>query len=77
MDFNKIYDANEAVIPQTAEVERAEEQASRIFDAVKALDPELAFELDTAFGAIALAYERKGFFGGLQVAEPEWRQGAA
>ncbi len=63
-----IFYAYEEKIPQIAEVARAEENVRKIFDKIAAYDTELAYSMDMVVGALARAYEKQGFHGGMAVA---------
>lgn len=67
MDFRVIYDTQQENIPQIPEVDAAEKAISEIYKRVRGLDAGLADLLDTAHGALARAYEKQGFNGGLQL----------
>ncbi|MBQ9902489.1 MAG: hypothetical protein IJM51_08950 [Clostridia bacterium] len=65
MNYNTLYKAVEDDIIELSETKAAEETVSRLLDALKEKDPELFFQMDSAIGRLARAYEKQGFVGGL------------
>ncbi|KAB0577200.1 hypothetical protein EI53_01219 [Fusobacterium naviforme] len=68
MDFRELYKKHEDGIERIDETERAEESLSGLLAKLKAEDKELYFDIDSAIGALARAYEKQGFRGGLKAA---------
>lgn len=61
MDFAEIFRKFEDDIPASPEVDAAEETVSKYMEQVKEKDPDLAFDLDSAIGALGRAYLKQGF----------------
>lgn len=69
MDFEKLFNSVEDYIEVQPETTAAEEAASELLLKLKDTDPDLYFELDGAIGALARAYEKQGFAGGLALSK--------
>lgn len=69
MDFKKIYNLFENDIETLPETTAAEAAISALLTKLKDTEPDLYFELDSAIGALARAYEKQGFAGGLEAAK--------
>lgn len=69
MDFKKIYRMFEDDIEVLGETTVAENEVNRLLNDLKEKDPEMFFDLDSAIGALARAYEKQGFNGGLAAAK--------
>ncbi|MBP5460678.1 MAG: hypothetical protein J6Y20_00925 [Lachnospiraceae bacterium] len=65
MDYQRIYTEFEDFIEPLEETAEAEGEVNRLVSKLKDRDPELFFDLDCAIGALARAYEKQGFNGGL------------
>ncbi len=69
MDFKKIYNLFEDDIKTQPETTAAEAAITALLGKLKDADPDLYFELDSAVGALARAYEKQGFAGGIEAAK--------
>lgn len=69
MDFAKFFNSIEDHIEMKPETEAAEAVTSALLAKLKEKDLDLYFELDSAIGSIARAYEKQGFAGGLAFAK--------
>ena len=67
MDYNQVYRMFEDDIEIIGETIKAENKVNRLLRKLKAKDSELFFELDSAIGTLARAYEKQGFNGGLDI----------
>lgn len=68
MDFKKVYNLFEDDITTQPETTAAEAAIRATVAKLKDADPDLFFELDSAIGALARAYEKQGFAGGIEAA---------
>lgn len=68
MDFKKVYNLFENDIETLPETTAAEAAISALLTKLKDTEPDLYFELDSAIGALARAYEKQGFAGGIEAA---------
>ena len=71
MNYNTLYKAVEDDIIELSETKAAEEIVSRLLDTLKEKDPELFFQMDSAIGRLARAYEKQGFVGGIEATAPK------
>lgn len=69
MDNINLYERFEDDIEELRETKEAEAKVSALLASLKGKDPELFFDLDSAIGALARAYEKQGFNGGLTAAK--------
>ena len=69
MDFKKIYNLFEDDIEELTGTIEAEASTNALLSKLKGIDPDLFFELDSAIGTLARAYEKQGFNGGLTAAK--------
>ena len=65
INYEYVLPTEEDDIIELSETKAAEETVSRLLDALKEKDPELFFQMDSAIGRLARAYEKQGFVGGL------------
>ena len=73
MDYNyeRLYMIAEDNIEELPETTAAEETVSRLLNDLKEKDPELFFQMDSAIGRLARAYEKQGFIGGIEATAPK------
>ena len=69
MDYRTIFDSYEEKIPQIEEVDKAEENARKIYVRIAVYDSELADSVDMIMGTLARAYEAQGFGGDFMCAK--------
>ena len=67
MDYTEIFKKFEDDIPASPEVDAAEAAVSAYMEKVKEKDPDIAFDLDSAIGALGRAYMKQGFTGCLEL----------
>lgn len=68
MNYEKHYKLFENSIEELKETVKADNEVNRLLKKLKGVDSELMFTLDSAIGALARAYEKQGFNGGLAAA---------
>lgn len=68
-NFNKLFDAYEEKIKETEGVTQVEALMAELHKKIRALDSDLAEELDQTVGRIAWEYEKQGFCGGVMAAK--------
>lgn len=73
MDYNyeRLYRMAEDNIEELPETTAAEETVTRLLNELKDKDPELFFQIDSAIGRLARAYEKQGFVGGIEATAPK------
>lgn len=71
MTMKKAYDKYDRAGVITPRIKTAEKEFDKVFSRIKALDADLAMELDSAIGALARAYERQGFESGFTAGSEE------
>lgn len=67
MSLQEMFDLHEEGIAEIAEVYDAERVFDALLSRMREIDEGFAFELDSAVGALARAYEKQGFIGGYTV----------
>jgi len=65
MDLSVIYNTFEDDIDVIEDTTAADNAVSSLLASLKEKDPELFFDLDSAIGALARAYQKQGFCGGI------------